>query len=88
MAKINIRMHVSHSDMSNDCEHLIATFEKLKISETKRPTVISTPYPGAFYRKTVDDGKIKVFQRGDDTKIWMYPKFHPRCSRQGKEDDQ
>jgi hypothetical protein len=78
---------VSHSDISNDdCIHFINTFEKLKVNN--RPEVIPSPYPGILYRKTLDDGKLKVFQRGDSTRIYMYPNFHPRCPRQIKENTQ
>ena len=78
-----IFIHVRRSEMSNDdCEHLINIFEKLKISEDKKPEVIPTPYPGAFYRKTVDDGKVKIFQRGNTTKVYMYPTFMPKCPQQ------
>ena len=75
--------YLRHSEKSNkDCDHLVNTFEKLKISVDRKPEVIQTPYPGAFYRKTVDDGKIKVFQKGDITKIYMYPTFRPKCPRE------
>lgn len=42
---------------------------------------IHSPYPGAFYRKPFDNGKIKIFTRGTSMKLYMYPHFKPRSPK-------
>jgi hypothetical protein len=60
----------------SEYEYLINVFDKFHLSEA--PKVIATPYPGAFYRKILDDGKIKLFKRFNTTKIYYYPKNKPK----------
>ena len=62
--------------IGKDCDYLVDLFQKLhfdKNDKNNKPEFISTTYPGSFYRKTIDDGKVKVFQRGSSTKIYVYP---------------
>lgn len=65
-------------DMS-EFDQLVNTFKKLDISDDAE--YIQRPYPGAFYRKTFDDGKIKVFQRSNTTKVYFYPTFKPKSPK-------
>lgn len=66
---------------NTDCEYLLNELDKLNLTSNHlRPVAISIPYPGWFYRKTRDDGRMKVFQRGLETKIYMYPSFRPICN--------
>jgi hypothetical protein len=62
--------------IGKDCDYLVDLFQKLhldKNDKNNKPEFIYTTYPGSFYRKTIDDGKVKVFQRGSSTKIYVYP---------------
>jgi len=55
-----------------EIEKLSNNIKKLSIN---KPEPISKPYPGLFFKKTYDDGKIfKIFTRFDGTsKIYFYP---------------
>jgi hypothetical protein len=52
---------------------LIDVFTELQLRN--KPEIIAAPYPGVFYRKILDDGKIKLFKRFNTTKIYFYPKY-------------
>lgn len=68
--------------MSNDdCEYLISTLSKLISSHNiTHPQAIRTPYHGSFYRVIHNDDKMKIYQKGDITKVYMHPTFRPKCS--------
>jgi hypothetical protein len=82
----NIFIKIKCPNLPNyNSEHLIEIFQKLDIKQ--KPEVIQTTYPGSLYRETYDDSKVKVFQRGNITKIYMKPKFKPKCYYQLKRDN-
>ncbi len=61
---------------NNDFCHLVDVIGSLNLID--KPIVLEHPYPGPFYWKSYDDGKLKVFQKGGVTKIYMYPHFNPK----------
>lgn len=65
----------------SDYDELVSIFKDLELQNTinlDHTTLISRDYPGAFYRKVYDNGKIKVYRRGTVSKVYAYPHFKPR----------
>jgi len=60
-----------------------ATLKDLKSQGKLRDNVeYSTNfYPGAFYRNIFDNGQIRIYNRGQTSKIYLYPHFKPFPSK-------
>lgn len=58
---------------------MVEITRKIKVEDPNivNAKYIPSPYPGSFCFKTYDNGKIKVFKRGDKRKIYVYPAFKP-----------
>lgn len=60
----------------SDLDSIATTLKNLKSQGKLNDNIeyIDGPWPGAFYRKVFDDDKIKVFNRGNTTKVFRYHK--------------
>lgn len=68
----------------SDYDKLVNMIEDLETNykiDMDKAEYIYTAYPGAFYRKRFDNGKMKVFTRGTSTKAYIYPDFKPRSPK-------
>lgn len=57
----------------SDFDLLVSYFKEQNVNS--EAIFIRQAYPGPFYWKSFDNGKIKIFKKGQITKVYVYPTF-------------